>query len=51
MTQPDDPSARPKDATEVTDEQREQQQLFDHQGEDPDAPGGHESRRQIADEN
>jgi hypothetical protein len=51
MTEPNDPSARPKDATEVTDEQREQQDLFEHQGEDPDAPGQHESRHQIADEN
>jgi hypothetical protein len=46
----DDPSATPKDATESTPEQREQQDELDHQNDDPSAPGRHETRRQIADE-
>jgi hypothetical protein len=40
----------PKDARKPTEEQEELQDEFDRQGEDPDAPGQHESREQIADE-
>lgn len=41
----------PEDATEATDEQREMQEQLDHQHDDPEAPGRHESRHQISDEN
>lgn len=41
----------PKDAREATEGQRETQDELDHRGEDPDGPGLHESREQIADEN
>ncbi len=50
MAQSNDPPATPKDATKVTEEQRELQDEFDHQDDDPDAPGGHQSRKQVADE-
>ncbi|MET0452789.1 MAG: hypothetical protein ABW137_13250 [Mycobacterium sp.] len=40
----------PKDAREATDEQRDVEDKLEHQNDDPDAPGGHETRRQIADE-
>ncbi|MDZ7883469.1 MAG: hypothetical protein U5N53_11420 [Mycobacterium sp.] len=40
----------PKDATEVTEEQAEQQDQHEHRNDDPDAPGRHQDRRQIADE-
>jgi hypothetical protein len=42
--------AIPRDATKATDEQREMQDELDHQHDDPDAPGGHQDRHQIADE-
>jgi hypothetical protein len=45
-----DPPPVPKDATEATEEQRALQEQLDHQGEDPDAPGLQQSRRNIADE-
>lgn len=44
------PEPTPKDATEVTDEQREEQDELDHQRDDPDAPGAHQDRHGIADE-
>lgn len=44
------PPATPEDATQVTEEQRELQEKLDRQDEDPDAPGRHQSRHQIADE-
>ena len=50
MDQSNDPPATPKDATEVTEEQRELQHELDHKYDDPDAPGRHQSRQQIADE-
>ncbi len=50
MEQHSDPPAHPKDATETTAEQREVQDQLDRRHEDPDGPGLHESRRQIADE-
>ncbi|WP_053194639.1 hypothetical protein [Mycolicibacterium goodii] len=40
----------PEDARQTTEQQEELQDEFDRQGEDPEAPGRHESRRQIADE-
>jgi hypothetical protein len=40
----------PEDATEATAEQREMQDQLEHRDDDPDAPGRHESRHQIADE-
>lgn len=45
-----DPPANPKDASKVTESQREQQWEHEHRDDDPDAPGRHNSRRQIADE-
>ncbi len=50
MEQSNDPPATPKDATEVTEEQRELQDELDHKNDDPNAPGGHQSRKQVADE-
>lgn len=50
MTARNDPPAKPEDATEATDEQREMQQLLEHQDDDPDAPGQHQDRHGIADE-
>jgi hypothetical protein len=45
-----DPRATPLDATKSTEEQRELQDKLDHQHDDPDAPGQHQSRDQVADE-
>ena len=45
-----DPPANPADATEATADQREVQHQLDRRHEDPDGPGLHQSRRQIADE-
>ena len=45
-----DPPAEPKDAREPTAEQRELQDKLDHQNDDPDAPGRHQSGDDIADE-
>ncbi len=45
-----DPQANPTDATKATADQREVQDQLDRRHEDPDGPGLHESRRQIADE-
>jgi hypothetical protein len=45
VSQPD-----PKDATKATEEQRELQDELDHDVDDPDAPGAHQDRHQIADE-
>jgi len=50
MTHENDPRATPKDATKATHEQRELQDELDHQHDDPDAPGRHQSRDQLADE-
>ncbi|MCP2624202.1 hypothetical protein NLB33_15205 [Mycolicibacterium smegmatis] len=41
----------PADARQTTEQQEELQDEFDRRGEDPEAPGLHESREQIADEN
>jgi len=48
MAQENNPT--PKDATKATEEQRELQNELDHQHDDPDAPGRHQSRDQVADE-
>jgi hypothetical protein len=40
----------PQDATETTEEQRRQQEQLEHQHEDPDGPGLHQSRRNVPDE-
>jgi hypothetical protein len=44
------PSPEPVDATQVTEEQAREQEQLDHQADDPDAPGRHQDRHQIADE-
>lgn len=50
MEQQNNPPATPKDANKVTEEQRELQDKLDHRKDDPDAPGRHQDRHQIADE-
>jgi hypothetical protein len=40
----------PKDATKSTEEQRQLQEQLDHRDDDPDAPGLHQSRRNLPDE-
>jgi hypothetical protein len=42
--------SNPQDAREVTDDQRELQDELDHRNDDPDAPGRHLDRHQVADE-
>jgi hypothetical protein len=44
------PTEPPKDARKATEEQRQLQDELEHQGDDPDAPGLHQSRHQVADE-
>ena len=50
MEQQNLPPATPKDATEATAEQRELQDELDRKDEDPGAPGGQQTHRQISDE-
>jgi hypothetical protein len=50
MDQSNIPSPTPQDATESTEDQRRLQEKLDHLDDDPDAPGRHQSRHQIADE-
>jgi hypothetical protein len=50
MEHRNDPPATPKDATKATEDQRELQEELDHQDDDPEAPGGCQSRDQVADE-
>lgn len=50
MEHQDTPSATPEDATKATVEQREMQDHLDDPTPDPEAPGGHQDRHQIADE-
>jgi len=45
-----EPSKEPKDATKSTEEQRELQEQLEHSGDDPDAPGLHQSQRNTPDE-
>ncbi|WP_197504650.1 hypothetical protein [Mycobacterium sp. 852002-51163_SCH5372311] len=40
----------PKDARKATEAQREEEEQLEHQGDDPDAPGSHQSQRQLPDE-
>jgi hypothetical protein len=40
----------PKDAREATEAQREEEEQLEHQDDDPDAPGSHQSQRQLPDE-
>ena len=50
MEQQNTPPATPRDATKATAEQRELQDQLDDRKRDPEAPGGHQDRHQIADE-
>nr|WP_194945739.1 hypothetical protein [Mycolicibacterium malmesburyense]CRL67427.1 hypothetical protein CPGR_00427 [Mycolicibacterium malmesburyense] len=50
MPTQNDPPATPKDATKVTEEQRALQDDLDHRDDDPEAPGGHQDRHDVADE-
>jgi hypothetical protein len=45
-----DPAPTPEDARKATEEQRHLQEQLEHQDEDPDAPGLHQSRHDVADE-
>lgn len=45
-----DPPPAPKDARKPTEEQRELQEKLELQDDDPDAPGLHQSRYDVADE-
>ncbi|WP_167374061.1 hypothetical protein [Mycobacterium paraffinicum] len=40
----------PEDARQATDEQRKFQEQLEQQDDDPDAPGLHQSRRDLPDE-
>lgn len=51
MDSHDDGRAIPEDARQATEQQEELQDELDRRGADPEAPGLHESREQIADEN
>jgi hypothetical protein len=50
MEQQKTPPPTPRDATEATAEQQELQRQLDDPQRDPQAPGGHQDRHQIADE-
>jgi len=50
MAEMNNPSSTPKDARQATEEQRDLQDKLDHQNDDPEAPGRHQSRAQVADE-
>jgi hypothetical protein len=50
MDQRNDPPENPRDARKATEEQRELQDELEHQHDDPDAPGRHQTREQVADE-
>ena len=45
-----DPPAAPEDARKATEEQRKLQEQLEHQDEDPDGPGLHQSRHDLPDE-
>jgi hypothetical protein len=51
MSERNDPQENPRDAREATEGQKELEDQLEHQHDDPDAPGGHQSRKQVADEN
>ncbi len=50
MSTQNDPPATPEDATKATDGQRALQDDLDHRDDDPEAPGGHQDRHDVADE-
>lgn len=50
MEQHNDPPATPEDATKATEDQQKLQEDLDHQNDDPGAPGGHQTNKQVADE-
>lgn len=50
MSTQNDPPATPMDATKATEEQRALQDELDHRNDDPEAPGGHQDRHDVADE-
>lgn len=45
-----DPPTAPEDAREATAEQRELQEKLEHQDDDPQGPGLHQSRHDLPDE-
>ena len=45
-----DPPSAPEDARQATEDQRRLQEQWQHQGDDPDAPGLQQSRHDTADE-
>jgi hypothetical protein len=50
MNQHEGPPGTPKDARKATEEQRDRQRKLDHRDDDPEAPGRHQDRHQVADE-
>ncbi len=51
MEQPhSNPPPVPRDARKTTEEQREVEEKLEHPNDDPDAPGLHQSRHDVADE-
>jgi hypothetical protein len=50
MDQRNDPPENPEDAREATEDQRNLQDELEHRNDDPNAPGGHQTRAQVADE-
>jgi hypothetical protein len=44
------PPTPPKDTRKATEEQRDLKEKLDHQDDDPDAPGLHQSRHDVRDE-
>ncbi|WP_197505525.1 hypothetical protein [Mycobacterium sp. 852002-51613_SCH5001154] len=45
-----DPPPAPEAARQATEEQRKLQEQLEHPNDDPDAPGLHQSRRDLPDE-
>jgi hypothetical protein len=50
MGDSDGAPTKPSDARKVTEGQRVEQDQLDHKDDDPDAPGRHQSRHDVADE-
>jgi hypothetical protein len=50
MDKRSDPPGTPKDARKATEEQRELQRELDHQHDDPEAPGRHQTQDDVAGE-
>jgi hypothetical protein len=50
MDQRNDSPENPKDAREATEDQRDLQDELEHRNDDPNAPGRHQTRDQVADE-